>query len=88
MPMYTLMQAGNPGRIAVTPSTAFPGATTYVITPSAGASSLGVGEDRNAITKVTMTVGASGLVSELEVVKRIPALADPVATTSTFFPLT
>lgn len=86
-PMYTIMQAGNPGRIDVNSSTEFPGASTYVITPTAGATSLGVGEDRNAITKVTVTVDGSGILSRLDVTQRVPALADPVTATSTFFPL-
>jgi len=86
-PMYTIMQAGNPGRIEVSVSAEFPGASTYVITPTAGATSLGVGEDRNAITKVAITVDASGILSRLDVTQRVPAFADPVTSTSTFFPL-
>ncbi len=87
MPLYTAMQAGNPGSIDELVALSDPPIYTYVITPSAGASSLGTGEDRNPITKIELTIRADGFLGTLTVTQQVPALADPVKSTATFFPL-
>ena len=87
MPLYTAMQAGNPGTIEGLVAPSDPPVYTYVITPSAGATSLGTGEDRNPIKKIELTIGADDLLRTLTVTQQVPALADPVMSTATFFPL-
>lgn len=87
MPLYTVMEAGNPGQIEASVATSEPPVYDYVITPRPGASSLGTGEDRNPITKIALTIDANGFLRTLTVTQQVPALADPVTTTSTFVPL-
>lgn len=87
MPLYTAMQAGNPGTVEALVAPSDPPVYSYVITPSAGATSLGTGEDRNPIKKIELTVGADGIVRTLTVTQQVPALANPVTSTATFFPL-